>query len=123
MKRQGRAPIPSRPLTARFKLDEFLAANTLILSNREIFDAVAMSVAHNLMKWQDKDRDGRISHAEFLGATAVFGQTPGGAEEAFSHLDRDGDGYINLDEWLRDTEEFFMSDDPNAPGNWLLGPY
>jgi Ca2+-binding EF-hand superfamily protein len=82
-----------------------------------------MSTAQNLMNWQDKDKDGRVSWTEFLGSAVIFGQTPAEAEEAFRHLDRDADGYLNTDEWLRNTEEFFMSDDPKAPGNWLLGPF
>lgn len=107
----------------RVTLEEFLAVNDYVLAHREIFETLIMSTAQNLMNWQDKDKDGRVSWAEFLGNVTIFGQTPAEAEEAFRHLDRDQDGYLNTEEWLRNTEEFFMSDDPNAPGNWLLGPY
>lgn len=107
----------------RVTLDEFLAANALIISQREVLETLALTTASNTMSWQDKDKDGRISHDEILGVTKVWAITHAEAEEAFRHLDRDGDGYISKDELLQATEEFFMSDDPNAPGNWLIGPY
>ena len=36
--------------------------------------------------------------------------------------DRDGDGYLVREELLQNVEEFYGSDDPGAPGNWLVGP-
>ncbi len=107
----------------RVTLDEFLTVNEFVLSHREIFERLILGTAENLMSWQDKDKDGRVSWDEFLGSVLVFGQTQAEAEEAFRHLDRDADGYLDKEEWLRNTEEFFLSDDPDAPGNWLLGPY
>jgi hypothetical protein len=32
------------------------------------------------------------------------------------------DEYLSFAELETGLEEFFMSDDPDAPGNWLLGP-
>ena len=75
------------------------------------------------MNWEDKDRDGRIARAEYLGVAQSYAMTQEEAEEAFQHLDRDGDGYIDKDEMMLDTLEFFTSDDPDAPGNWLVGRF
>jgi hypothetical protein len=36
--------------------------------------------------------------------------------------DADGDGKVTRDELLKNVEEFFYGEDPNAPGNWLVGP-
>jgi uncharacterized protein (DUF2141 family) len=70
----------------------------------------------------DRDGDGKISRAEFAANLQAYGVAAPAAAEAFSHLDRDGDGFIDTDELLQNVEEFFYGDDPNAPGNWLVGP-
>lgn len=107
----------------RVTLEEFLEANAVVLSQPDVFEALVLATVRNMMTWQDRDRDGRVSRDEFLGGVVNFGHTPADAEIAFQHLDRDGDGYLDTEEWLRNVEEFFMSDDPNAAGNWLLGSY
>ena len=43
--------------------------------------------------------------------------------EAILHTDLDGDGYITHDELVRLFDEFYRSSDPDAPGNWLFGPW
>jgi hypothetical protein len=42
--------------------------------------------------------------------------------DAFRRLDRDGSGKITKEEFRTAITEFYLSDDENAPGNWLLGP-
>jgi hypothetical protein len=36
--------------------------------------------------------------------------------------DRDGDGYLTSEEVVRAVDELMIGDDPDAPGNELLGP-
>jgi Ca2+-binding EF-hand superfamily protein len=69
----------------------------------------------------DKDKDGRIDRAEMMAA-----QTRGGMSEAetiktFATLDTDADGYVTTDEYIQAAREFYLSDDPNAPGNGIAG--
>src|SRR4051794_36073404 len=52
------------------------------------------------------------------------GSTPPGsnvADEAFRHLDQDGDGYLSADEFITAIVEYWSSDDPDGPGNWAMG--
>ena len=37
--------------------------------------------------------------------------------------DRDSDGAISHEEFRTAICEFYLSDDENAPGNWLIGPF
>lgn len=41
---------------------------------------------------------------------------------AIRRIDSDGDRKVNEAEWVRAWMEFF-GDEPNAPGNWLFGPF
>ena len=70
----------------------------------------------------DLDDNGEISWKEyslFLNAYEVDWNLH---EEIFQKLDLNGDGVISRDEWVVLADQFF-GDDPDAPGNWVLGPY
>ena len=41
------------------------------------------------------------------------------AREAFPKLNRNGNGGISKEEWMANLKEFYYSEDPQAPGNWL----
>ncbi|MFD0329883.1 hypothetical protein ACFQZC_21005 [Streptacidiphilus monticola] len=43
------------------------------------------------------------------------------ADEAFAHLDTDGDGRLSAEEFVTAIIEFWTSRDPDAPGNWWTG--
>ncbi|MBV9140846.1 MAG: hypothetical protein JO115_08000 [Pseudonocardiales bacterium] len=49
------------------------------------------------------------------------GLTEAEANEAFAHLDTDGDGLLSAEEFIRATIEYWSSTDPDAPGNWWMG--
>ena len=44
-------------------------------------------------------------------------------EIAFQKLDDEDKGYLTRQEFLEAVTEFHLSDDPDARGNWLFGPY
>ncbi|MFJ2648002.1 EF-hand domain-containing protein [Streptomyces sp. NPDC087420] len=71
----------------------------------------------------DTDGDGVISRDEYA---AMYGNTFGvprqSLDEAFTKLDRDGDGVLSREEINAAVLDYFTSDDPNAPGNWIFGP-
>ena len=69
----------------------------------------------------DADGDGLISPTEYKHFFHVYNLPEDEAEEAFAHLDLNGDGQISNEEWRQALEEFYFNEDPNAPGNWFLG--
>ncbi|MCT7971507.1 EF-hand domain-containing protein [Laspinema olomoucense] len=81
------------------------------------------SKAHVIFGILDASNDGQISLTEYKQFFVALGLTPKDAETAFAHLDRDADGYISRDEYLQASQEFHISDDLNASGNWLYGSY
>jgi Ca2+-binding EF-hand superfamily protein len=42
--------------------------------------------------------------------------------EAFTSLDRGSKGYLTEQDLVVAVQEFYLSDDPDAPGNVLYGP-
>jgi Ca2+-binding EF-hand superfamily protein len=104
-------------------LAQFLDSHDEMLSDRKLFDALILGVAESIIKLSDQDGDGRLSEREYTSNMGAYGLDAAHARAAFARLDRDADGYIGKDELLKDVEEFYYSDDPAAPGNWLVGPY
>lgn len=107
----------------RVDLAEYQAGWDNLLSNRETFGALVGSFADASIASADKDGDGRLTRQEFVGSLRGFLVADAEADDAFNRLDQNADGYLTRDELVKATDEFFNSPDPNAPGNWLLGPF
>lgn len=63
---------------------------------------------------------GRVTEAEYHDWLAVWGVQEYG--DAFGQLDRGGKGFLTEEDVVVAVQEFYLSDDPAAPGNALYGP-
>jgi len=109
-------------------LQEFLDWYDKLMSRRDVFDQmIRLEAQHGLIQHGllelDQDGDGRITLSEHKSGMAALGLSQHEVEESFQRLDVDGDGYLSYEEMLKAVTDFYYSDDPNAPGNWLMGPY
>lgn len=71
----------------------------------------------------DFDQNGKIEAGELAILLQSLGIHSDDAHLAFNKVDRDGDGFITREEYAQGLYEHHLSEDPNAPGNWILGPY
>jgi len=71
----------------------------------------------------DPDGDGTISAQEYRGLATIFNIDPTQADEIFLRLDLSGDGSISREEFTQLWIDFWYSEDKNAAGNWMFGPY
>ena len=101
----------------RVALEEFLG----FYGNLPSLDEVTQKLTHQIFSMIDRDGDGKVKRDEYVanGAPLVGAEA---ASAQFARLDRDGDGMLTRDEVATAVREFFQSEDPNAPGNTLLGP-
>lgn len=104
-------------------LTEFLAFHERAFQDTEAFSDVILGVAKWHMSVADEDGNGILDESEVVKGAIAIGLTESDAREAFHRMDQDGDGRITRDEFLQRASEFYLSDDPDAPGNWLFGPF
>ncbi|MCB0183242.1 MAG: EF-hand domain-containing protein [Caldilineaceae bacterium] len=107
----------------RLTLDEYCAAYDKMLAQPAQFTPMMISIVRTIITLLDTDKDGKVSVPEYAAYLTAWGTTEAEIAETFRRLDHNGDGYLTADELRQNAEEFFFSDDPAAPGNWLVGPY
>jgi Ca2+-binding EF-hand superfamily protein len=82
-------------------------------------DAIPYSMA--VFSAADKDEDGKINAAEMMAAQIRGGMSEKETADAFGVLDTDGDGYVTYDEYVAAARDFYLSEDPEARGNYIAG--
>ena len=91
--------------------------------DEEHLDAYVTGRAYAILQLFDTDHDGFISKAEWTLFFSTIGHTERHYEMGFQKLDRDDDGHLTREDIKTGAREFFASDDPESPGNWLFGDY
>ena len=71
----------------------------------------------------DQDMDGHIDEREYLDMFKAYGLYMSVAKKAFDMLDLNGDGRISGGELVKAFEDYFLSSDDKAPGNWIFGDW
>lgn len=105
-------------------LEEWLAYHEEMLQDEERFKGTALMVSELMFQLMDRNEDGKITLEEYRSWMRAFriGEQEI-TEEVFQKLDLNEDGTLSKEEVLQLTREFFHSDDPEARGNWALGPF
>lgn len=105
-------------------LQEWLDYHEEMLADEARFEYTVAFSAGVMFALMDVDENGTISleeYGQWLQAWGIADDelTP----EVFARLDRNGDGTLSQNEVLDMTREFYYSEDPEAPGNWCMGPF
>jgi Ca2+-binding EF-hand superfamily protein len=107
----------------RVTLADWLAHEDLILDNEETREGYMKKITKDVFDLIDADGNGEIDIDEFNDIMTSFGVAEGIPQWSFQHLDLDGNGTISKDEFVTIVEDFHLSEDLDAPGNYLFGPY
>lgn len=103
--------------------EQFLTSTSTLAGDSAAAQVTVGAVAEAFLAIADIDDDGQVGPVEFLAFQRGHfpNLTEADANEAFFHLDVDGDGLLSTEEFIRAVVEFWSSADPNAPGNWWMG--
>jgi Ca2+-binding EF-hand superfamily protein len=66
----------------------------------------------------DTNKNGRMEFDEFMGF--IYTKDKALGEKVFNALDTDKSGYLDRNEVLTAFREFFFTEDPNSPANYLF---
>jgi Ca2+-binding EF-hand superfamily protein len=103
----------------RVSLVEYVAGFDAFMSQKAEFMQGMNALVDAFYLMADRDNDGRIVEEELVRHFRAWGHTEEQARAAFRRLDRSANGSISKAEWIANLEEFYYSEDPDAPGNWL----
>ncbi len=78
-------------------------------------------IAGDSFDFLDHNHHGKISSKEYVKFLQHRGIAQATAEDAFKQLDTAGHGYLTKDQYQHLSLEYYFSDNPKAPGNWLYG--
>ncbi len=101
---------------------EFITAYAALTDNDETFHQLLGSYAEFVIRTGDQNGDGQLNEDEYATILWCYGIADADARAAFRHLITDGSGYLTNAAMAQVFAAFFRSDDPAAPGNWMIGP-
>ncbi|MGH3937642.1 MAG: EF-hand domain-containing protein [Pseudonocardiaceae bacterium] len=107
----------------RLTRPEFVEVMKSSVTSPGNFERAVLAIADALMSALDTNKDGLVDSQEYARMYSTLGIPLEYASDAFRRLDRDSDGAISHEEFRTAICEFYLSDDENAPGNWLIGPF
>lgn len=106
----------------RITRDEFLRHAEIFLDDRDAIRAWARGDVQLLFDAMDIDADGKLTLDEYRTWLQACGVDASAADAFFAHADLDEDGRISRAEMAHAFEEFLISENPGAGGNFLFGP-
>jgi Ca2+-binding EF-hand superfamily protein len=106
----------------RVTLDEWMAYFDRLLGTQGLYEQVGQPIADSVFAMIDGNGDGVITADDYAMLYSAGALDPTLAADAFAKIDVDRDGRVSPAELSRLLGEFFRSN-PNAPGNWLFGPF
>ena len=106
----------------RVSREEFMRWAEIFLDDREAVRAYARGDVQLMFDALDADGDGKITEDEYRTYLEVCGVDTSAAGEFFAYADLDENGRIGRDEMSHAFEEFLLSTNPDAGGNYLFGP-
>jgi juvenile hormone diol kinase len=85
------------------------------------FNKITHQMVHDIYTIYDLNKDGLLSKQEFMCFFVSLRVEIKQANECFEMLDLNGDKMLSRIELFTAIKEFFLSDDPDSPGNLLFG--
>lgn len=93
----------------------------LIHGEEEFYQRYVIKVAEEIFDFFDTDKDGHIALNEYIDLFMAFRIEIRYSAKSYTRLDLNSDDQLSREEMVSAVDQFFRSDDEDAPGNWLFG--
>lgn len=115
-------PVMNMPPDEMAGLEEFCGAMVQVILEQGRYEEVFQPVAVTWFRLYDTDDSDSLSLEEFHVLSKALEISPADTEAGFRKFDVNGDGELSEEEFLEVARQFYASEDPDVPGNWLYGP-
>ncbi|NET03476.1 MAG: hypothetical protein F6K16_01800 [Symploca sp. SIO2B6] len=105
----------------KISLDEWLVYIDNVLNDQEAYEAQLHGIAAFAFSVFDINGDNQLSLEEYRQFYKAGGLGENEANEIFRRLNLSDDDSISKEKYLELIDQFFRSEDPEAPGNFLFG--
>ena len=102
--------------------EQFVAAVRRVVRDEGRYDELVVPMNEFGFSMFDADGDGALQFAEYEQIMRAFQHSDSDVRAWFDRLDTDCDGRITRAEWMALVKDYYLSDDPEAPGNYVNGP-
>ncbi|MFZ9045511.1 MAG: hypothetical protein ACO2ZZ_06565 [Cyclobacteriaceae bacterium] len=104
-------------------LEEWLefAGSHLVNGSDAFFDDYVKQTTREIFECFDVNNDKYIALDEYIDLFMAYHIPVRHSAKSYIKLDLNQDDLLSLEELLKAVDEFFRSDDKDAPGNWLFG--
>lgn len=97
------------------------AEEVIIKGDESMVDSYVENFVGEIFDHFDADKDGYIDLDEYIELFVGYRIEVRFSAKSFRKLDLNRDDLISRGELIKAVKEYFRSDDPEAPGNWLFG--
>jgi len=104
-------------------VDAYLASYDRILATPGVYDTLVRPSAEMIFDIFDMDGDEKVTVDEWREFFRCHSIEPSEADRCFEKYDLNEDGYVSRSELVDLVGQFYLSSDPDAPGNYLFGSY
>lgn len=104
-------------------LTDWLVHEDHILAREEMREGYMKKISRDVFDLIDMEGKSAISEHSYSELMQSFNVDPGVTEWCFKKMDVDKKGVIYREEFVTLVEQFHLSEDLNAPGNYLFGAF
>ncbi len=104
-------------------LDDWLAYHEALLEKTEKYKQEVELLTASILDVFDVNGDGKLSKVEWKEFFKVYNIPVIYSDEVFAKLDENQDGFLSKSEILKRLQDFYYSNDPEAIGNYMFGPF
>ncbi len=104
-------------------LSDWLVHEANILSKEEMVEGYMKKISRDVFDLVDTQGKGVIDEKQYCLLMESFAVEPGITNWCFRQMDTMNKGFLVREEFVRIVEDFHLSEDRSAPGNYLFGIY
>ena len=102
---------------------DWLIHESIVLATKEIRESYMEKVTRDVFDLADLGGKGYMTEQDYADLMTAFGVEPELSHWAFFQVKSKNKDTISRNEFIRIVEDFHISEDRSAPGNYLFGPY